>query len=233
VTRVRSGRGESQSGNADCTSGLCPPLRHREPNEFRWHCTAVIGPHRRRLRANRRDGLRTGHQGHEQDGGRDEVCSRKPGREPDQCRPEAAVDVGDLPLHQLADQDVRAFADRLRRAIDLPTLRVAPPAASNPLASNCLREVSDGAAGSLEYDSMLLHEGAGFLRTHRLPPIGLTGSFSFPAPTRPTAVESRRLLQHAVSGQACAEVDEDETEGLTIGVRQSLDTLPDSLHELA
>jgi hypothetical protein len=109
------------------------------------------------------------------------VCSRKPGRELDQRWPEAAVDERDLPLHQLADQDVGAFADRLRRAVDLPTLRVAPPAASNPLTRNRVGETRHTAPSALQYDPMLFHEGQCLLRTHRVPPVLLTRCPRVPA----------------------------------------------------
>ena len=84
----------------------------------------------------------------------------------DQRRPETAVHVGDLPVHELADQHVGARADRLGREEDRPALRVPPPASPDPLAGHGLREARNGPAGRLQHDSVLLDEGEGLLRAH-------------------------------------------------------------------
>ena len=76
------------------------------------------------------------------------------------------MNVRDPPLHELADKNVGAFADRLRYAVDLPALGVSPPTTSDLLASNRFGQAWNAALGGLEDDSMLLDKGKGFFRAH-------------------------------------------------------------------
>ena len=52
----------------------------------------------------------------------------KSGGELDQCRPQAAMHVGNLAFNQLANEDVGTRTNRLYRAKDLFSFKMAPPA---------------------------------------------------------------------------------------------------------
>jgi hypothetical protein len=56
----------------------------------------------------------------------------------DQCWPQTAMHVRNLALNQLTDQNVGTLANRLRSAEDLFPFRMAPAAAPDGTADNCL-----------------------------------------------------------------------------------------------
>lgn len=93
----------------------------------------------------------------------------KTGRQLDQRRPQPAVDVRDLAVHELADQDLLALTERLCHTKDFVALRVAPPATSDRAACNGFSEAWNWPARGLKHYSMPLHERQPFCRIHVIP----------------------------------------------------------------
>jgi hypothetical protein len=87
-------------------------------------------------------------------------------RELHERRPQAAMNVGDFPFDELADQDFGVVGDNRRRTEDLPTLGMPPPASANPTTSNCLREIRNWTVGGLKDHTVVFDECERFLRSH-------------------------------------------------------------------
>src|SRR5262249_43723094 len=84
----------------------------------------------------------------------------------DQSRPEAAMNIRDFVVYQLADQDFGAGANGLRCLKDDPAFRMSPPTTSNWRACDRLREARDWPTRRQEHDSVPLHKSDCFFRTH-------------------------------------------------------------------
>src|SRR5262249_49192827 len=76
------------------------------------------------------------------------------------------MNVSHFVVDQLADQNLRAFTDRLRRTEDDLSLRMSPPAATNGPTCNRFREARDWSTRGLKYNPMTLDEGDRFFRSH-------------------------------------------------------------------
>lgn len=87
-------------------------------------------------------------------------------RQLDQSWPEAAVHIGNLPLDELADEDVRALGHVLRHSEDLMRLRMAPPTPSYWASNNSFCQAGDRSACSLQHDAVTLDEGQAVLWSH-------------------------------------------------------------------
>ena len=68
-------------------------------------------------------------------------------REPNQQRPEATVNQGDLAIDQPTKKNLVGFGDGLKDCVDPATLRVRPPATFDWLADDGLSEARSGPLG--------------------------------------------------------------------------------------
>ena len=67
--------------------------------------------------------------------------------EPNQRRPEPAMNQGDLAIDEPADKDLLGFGDGCKDCVDVMTLRVRPPAAVDGFADDGLGEARSGSLG--------------------------------------------------------------------------------------
>ena len=85
----------------------------------------------------------------------------------DQCRPETAMHIRNLAFNQLANEDVGTRTNRLCRAKDLFSFRMAPPTAPDGVTGNRLRQIWKRATGSLENNSVTFNKCQHFLLVHQ------------------------------------------------------------------
>ena len=76
--------------------------------------------------------------------------------EPDKCRPDPPMHVGNLSVYKPADQHIRRIPHQASQREDLVALRVAPPVSANALTSRGVGECDHRSVRRLEYDPVPL-----------------------------------------------------------------------------
>src|SRR5438034_11746218 len=74
--------------------------------------------------------------------------------------------VGDLAIHNAANEHIAPIADGARQPKDFVSSAVRPPTAANRFTRNGFGEIRDRAPGSFEHDAVLPDEAPGRLQCH-------------------------------------------------------------------